>query len=365
MKKIKVLGLETHYRADKQGRMMTSGVDYARVILPISNLPKDRFKVEIRKDPFTKDEPTWENITRNWDIIFTSYIDSPEGYVGMAMAAEKNGCKIVVDLDDNVWELTKDNPVYERYHKGSEPLLVLSDILRHAQNVSTTNKELANKMCYFTGREFSRFPQVIPNYIDLTAYDYKKIDKKPKDKITILHAGSSTHWKDLREEGFVSGVKRILDEYPNAEFVTIGNWIPEWTTIAGPRYRQMQGQPNLYDFIDKLWPTMCAETDIVVVPLAYDNATICKSGIKYLEFSAGKVPGVYANIRQYKELLDGHPERGYLAKTGEEWYQAIKKLIDSEQLRRGVGESAYQYVKDNHTIQGNIESIAKYLTELK
>lgn len=363
MKKIKVLFLETHHKL-KGGKIITSGVDYARLILPakaLMNVPG--FEVEIRKDPFTEIDKNWNDITKNHDIIITSYIDEAWGYVQMAMYAKKNNCKIVIDLDDNVFELTRDNPVYEFYHKGTEKLFILESILKDADYVMTTNSVLRNKICQNTGRSYDREKtKVIPNYINLEEYDYKKIPEIKKDKITILHAGSSTHWKDLKEDGFVAGMTRIIKEYPNVEFVTIGNWIPEWVTIAGKQYRQMQGRPDVYEFIKELWPQMIAETDIVVVPLAYDEATICKSGIKYLEFSAGKTAGVYANIRQYKELIE--PGRGFLARTSDEWYESIKKLVDDKQLRIDMGESAYQYVKDNHTIQGNIDKMVEWLTNI-
>lgn len=359
-RKIRCLFLETHMKISKDNVSTTSGVDYYRTILPGLHLPKDEFEVEIRQDPFTKDQKNWDEITKYWDIILTSYIDTPWGYVSMGFNGEKNNCKIVIDLDDNVWQLTPDNPVFKNYHKGTEPLANLTSILHHSQYVTTTNSVLRNKICQFAERSYDREKtKVICNYVDLNKYDYKKIKKEKKERITILHAGSSTHWKDLTEGGFVGGLKRILKEYDNVDFVTIGNWIPEWVTIAGPRYKQINGKPDVYEYIDKLWPEMCALTDIVVVPLAYDEATICKSGIKYLEFSAGKVPGVYSDIRQYKELIE--PGRGFLARTEDEWYQALKKLIDSEELRREVGENAYQYVKDNWTIQGNIDKMAEWI----
>jgi len=361
--KIRVLCLETHMKTNKNDISTTSGVDYARTILPGKYLPDTEFEVEIRKDPFTKDQKNWDEITKYWDVIVASYIDTPWGYVSMGFSAEKNGCAVVLDLDDNVFELTPDNPVYKNYHKGTEALYTLTSIFHHCKWVMTTNSVLRNKIIRNCNRNYDReLTKVIPNYVDLTAYDFTKIKPVKKDRITILHAGSSTHWKDLTEGGFMGGMKRILKEYDNVDFMTIGNWIPEWQTIAGGRYKQMQGKPDVYEFIDKLWPEMCAITDIVVVPLAFDEATICKSGIKYLEFSAGKVPGVYSKIRQYQELIE--PGRGFLAKTEDEWYESIKQLIESEQLRREVGESAYQYVKDNWTIQGNIRLFADWIKSI-
>lgn len=358
-KKIRILGLETHQRKLKNGNWSTSGVDFARIINPLVHLANHPdFHVEIRKEPFTDTETNWQEVTSSWDIIWTSYIDQPVGYVQMAFWAEKNGCEIVADIDDNVFELDRANPVYEAYHPGSEKLHILACILEHVKHLTVSTQILQRKIVQMTKRSFDS-TKVIPNFIDLEQYDYlKKVPKKSK-KITILHAGSSTHFKDLMEKGFVTGLKRVLEENKNVEFITIGNWVPQLQTMFGPQYRQIQGKPDVYEWISDLYPRVIGMTDIVVVPLRYDEHTKCKSAIKFLEFSAGKVPGVYQKIRQYEEHIR-FTDRGLLAESGNDWYTQITKLIKDKELRRSMGESAYKYVEETQTIQDNIELIANY-----
>ncbi len=355
---IRLLALETHQRKLKNGKWNTSGVDYARILLPASHLANHPdFEVGVRKEPFTKDEPDWQAITKNWDIIWTSYIDEPIGYVQMAFWAEKNNCTIVADIDDNVWQLTPDNPVYENYHYGSEKLHVLSSIMEHVKWVTTSTMPLKRKVIEMTARHHSR-TEVLPNYIDLTHYDYARVKKQPKkDKITIVHAGSSTHFKDLTRGDFVKGLERVLKENPQTEFVTVGNWIPQLQTKFGRQYRHLMGKPDVYEWIDQVWPQLMAMADIVVVPLADDPATKCKSHIKFLEFGAGKVPGVYQDIVQYRDLLYLNEKCGLLAG---DWYKQISKLVQNPTLRQDMGDAAYQYVKENWTIQGNISKHAEF-----
>ena len=359
IKKIRVLGLETHQRKLKNGSWNTSGVDFARIINPLTHLAKHPdFEVELRKEPFTENEKNWDEITKSWDIIYTSYIDSPEGYVNMAFWANRNGCQIVIDIDDNVFELDPANPVYNAYHYGSEKLHFLASILEHTQHLTVSTQILQRKIVQMTKRSYD-FTKVLPNFIDLELYDYSKRVPKKNDKITILHAGSSTHFKDLMEKGFVTGLSRVLKENKNAEFITIGNWIPQLQTMFGPQYRQIQGKPDVYEWIDDLYPRVIGMTDVVVVPLKNDNHTKCKSAIKFLEFSAGKVPGVYQKISQYEEHIK-FTDRGLLAETGNEWYSQITKLVKDAELRKSMGNSAFEYVKDKQTIQSNIEKYAEY-----
>ena len=58
-------------------------------------------------------------------------------------------------------------------------------------------------------------------------------------------------------------------------------------------------------------------------------------------------------IGPYQKVLDNHEERGLLAYSEKEWFEAIEKLILSPELRKKMGENAYNYVKENHTIQKN------------
>jgi glycosyltransferase involved in cell wall biosynthesis len=107
------------------------------------------------------------------------------------------------------------------------------------------------------------------------------------------------------------------------------------------------------------------QTDIVVAPLQVTDFNRCKSGIKFLEYSAAKKPGVYQDIRQYQELAKDIPiKTGFLGGTERSWYESLTKLVKDEALRKEVGENAYQHVKNNFTIQGNINLYADYIKEV-
>lgn len=359
---IKLLVLETHQRKLRNGKWSTSGVDYARLIVPATYLAKlPEFEVEIRKEPFTKDEKNWNEVTSAWDIIWTSYIDEPVGYVQLAFWAEKNNCKLVIDVDDNLFELDRTNPVYEAYHAGTEKMHIVASILEHVPKITTTTQILQRKLNRMTKRDFNDI-KVLPNYIDINRYNKVK-SFKPKNKITLLHAGSSTHYKDLMEGNFSEALVKVLKENPDVEFVTIGNWIPQLQSRLGFQYRQIAGKPDVYEWIDEMWEKVVEMTDIVLVPLKNDEHTKCKSEIKFLEFSSAKVVGVYQKMDQYERFIK-YTENGFLAETKEEWYKAITKLIKDAKLREMMGNEAYSAVLKNNTIEKNIKLHAEYFTSL-
>ena len=102
--------------------------------------------------------------------------------------------------------------------------------------------------------------------------------------------------------------------------------------------------------------------DIFVTPLHNNPYTICKSSIKFLEASSTKKVGIWQRIRQYDEVING--ENGLLATTADEWYLAIKKLIDNKKLRREMGKNAYKTIKDKWQVKDHIKDYAENFIDI-
>jgi glycosyltransferase involved in cell wall biosynthesis len=85
-----------------------------------------------------------------------------------------------------------------------------------------------------------------------------------------------------------------------------------------------------------------------------------------LEYGAAKKPVILESFGPYKEFGGMNPEEKgvFLADSTQEWFNALEKLILNEKLRKEMGESLYNEVKKNHTIQGNKELYESYLTDL-
>src|SRR5690606_35548857 len=118
------------------------------------------------------------------------------------------------------------------------------------------------------------------------------------------------------------------------------------------RYIVDYGHQDVYTWIKDYFPKFMDETDILVTPLAENRYTKCKSNIKFLEGSSAGKPGVWQNIRQYAETVDG--ENGLLANRAEDWYKQIKLLIDNPKLREEMGKKAFKTVEDEWQIQKNV-----------
>lgn len=349
----------THGKYLKNGKYQTHGVCYARIINPLSKLDREKFEVVITDNPFTDKLDSWDKVTKYYDIIYFSYVNDAKWFANMGMMAEKNKCVMVVDLDDALDLVPPQSNVYKTYHPGSEALYICECILQEVGHITTTNAFLKRHMVEWLKVGYDRI-KCLPNYIDLETYDYRKISKKEDDKIVIQFFGTSTHVVDILWEPVVGALDRIMNEYKNVYFDTCGLMLPHLKSKWGYRYTFHLGKPDVYEWANELWPELMSKADICIAPLKPSDFSKSKSNIKFLEISAAKCPTVASDIRQYQEM-----EGCLLAPpTSQDWYEQLKKLIDSKELRKEVGEKSYEYVKKYHTIQSHIKEYEDYFTNI-
>ena len=337
----------------------TPGVDYVRIIRPMEELGKQPgFEVKVYKGEKNLD---WRKVAKEYDIFYLNYITNAAGFVIASYHFWKENKKIVYDIDDLIWEIQPDNAAYSTYAPGTEGRATITDIIARGTNaVTCTNDFLRKGIAKYTTKDLSEIA-VFPNFIDLELYKWKSKPKK-KYEITIGYFGSSSHFNDLVNPGFLGGLERIMADYPQVRFYTIGAMIQEIKKKFGSRYTTGFGDHDIFKWV-KMMPLMLQDVDIFVAPLVDITYARAKSSVKYLEYSSTQIPGVYQDIRQYNEIVR-HGENGFLCKTETDWYKSLKLLIEDEKLRTKIGKQAYKTVKDNWTIQKNVAQHMEFFGNL-
>ena len=87
--------------------------------------------------------------------------------------------------------------------------------------------------------------------------------------------------------------------------------------------------------------------DIGLAPLTQGIHEDCKSDLKYLEYGALGIPGIYSRHLVYSSVKDG--ETGLLA-DGEEWTDAILRLAHDADLCAQIAESAREHALRERSI---------------
>ena len=334
----RVFGMPSHTFVDR-----VSGTDYVRVIQPLRFLDgyeDEDVSFDVTVYDHSKNKSfDWRDVFRDNDVIYFNYTTNDIGYAIMGLMAQKYNRKLICDIDDDLFDIQEDNPAYEAFKAGSWGRTVCKAIMGDVAHVTVTNSHLKHSMEFNTK---AKGITVIPNYIDLKLYKHRS-PFRDTHKIKAIYFGSTTHFNDLDSPPFVAAMDRIMRNFPNFTFQTIGAFIPKFRRRWGERYEQGFGHIDVLKWIEMM-PKFMDQADFMVVPLVNNTYTRSKSSIKFLEGSSYKIPGVWQKIRQYNEVVkDG--VNGFLASTEEEWYNAIVKLITDVELRRKMGEEAFKSIQ--------------------
>jgi len=362
-KKIKILGVETHYQTP-DGTERLSAVDWYRVVNPLQTIAKYNDDIEVdfvKKIVKESGEEAYSymKIGQEYDIIWTSYIDTPKAYSWIKAVCDQYNMAHVMDIDDNIFEIDVMNPASLKYQPGSEMLQNATIIISDVEHLVTSTDHLA-KVCapYREGNK----PVVLPNYINTEAYNYdeSKVPDNSPD-IYIGYQGSSTHYSDFMNTNIMWALKRLIKEYDNVKFYTIGmafddmrRFFPEDKFVLG------QGERDHRKW-RKTWQEL--PIDIGLAPLIDTSFNKAKSSIKYYEYALRKIPAVYSWVDTYLSVVR-EGETGYFAKTETEWYEKIKILIDDEVKRKAMGEAARKDVLDNYTIDTNYKPVEDFIRRI-
>ena len=289
---------------------------------------------------YVTDSRNWKEDTLGADIVIAQMWRNPKGID----IAHKQGAKVVYEADDIVLgvgggdrkTLMDLTPEEEEQTK---------ETIAKADLVTVTTEVLADHY-----RNFNDNVVVLPNYMD---FDWWNKPWKPNNtgQLRLGWAGSLSHREDLMFMAPI--IKEILDEFPFVKFIYCG---------AGGK-KGIYGE-DLFDIIPEhrreYYPGVPLEfwsekskslgIDIGIAPLLDDAFNAGKSNIKYFEYSANGVPGVYADTVVYNTTIT-NGVNGFLAKTAEEWKNAISKLILDESLREMLATEAQKDIFTNWDIE--------------
>jgi len=276
----------------------------------------------------------------------------------MRFFSERNGTKLIVDIDDNIWELTKDQPGYELYHKGSERLSIASTYVSLADAVFCSTEPLAK---YIENRIQKVFKEdkttfVLPNCLTPEEWKFEK-PLLDEEKVVIGWQGSNTHHEDLRVA--IPAIRQVLETYPNAYFEFLGGMTEKMAMdlFNGIEPKHMErlsihgGCPAWDQFPELL---SSKKWDMAIAPLTNQPFNHAKSHIKWMEYAMVGIPCVASAVYPYMEPIQGTAtvvdgDTGLLA-SPDEWFEKLSLLIESKEERERIGKNAKRYVSEKWNI---------------
>lgn len=362
MKKIAFIENTWNNTKDKQ----YSGVGYYRLIQPARYITKYQIDVigqEI-KDWEGSLAQVFEKLFTEYDAVVTKAVDNPQAASALCFMAQHFKKPLIVDMDDNYFEVRPDQPGYRWYYPGSQKKGILSAYLSLATHLIVSTQPLSDYYHNWFKKKNGKtvYPEVLPNCYDPEEFKYSHRKNADKNKIVIGWQGSTTHLGDLKI--VMPALRELMIKYKNLylefmggiEIGMIKELFEGFNDEMLGRIKVIGGTPSW-----KKYPRALSRRkwDIGICPLLDDEFNRNKSHIKWMEYAAYKIPAVaskvypyYKDIQGTKTISDGRT--GYLASNHKEWVRKLSVLIESEELRDEIGQKAYEFINKEWDIKDHI-----------
>jgi glycosyltransferase involved in cell wall biosynthesis len=219
-------------------------------------------------------------------------------------------------------------------------------MLSHCAHVIAGNRTLAEHALQFNSQV-----SIIPTVVDLEQYAYQPV-RAAGEIVTIGWVGSRSTSPYLLE--IEPALQRLSEAYPGK--------------IRYRFYGHPQRKLNLPNF-ESLPFSLASEIDdlrtidIGIMPMPDNDWTRGKCGFKAIQYMALGIPGVTSPVGMATELVQDNVN-GFWARTPEEWFEALHRLVCDAELRSHFAEAARKTIEARYSLQAWGPRLAKLLEQV-
>jgi glycosyltransferase involved in cell wall biosynthesis len=188
---------------------------------------------------------------------------------------------------------------------------------------------------------------------------HKLPDPAKKGYVNLFYgSGTKAHNSDFTNEA-LPAIERILQEHPDVKLTIVGYLeLPaEFLELYSKQIITIAPVKDVRAYWNYL-----SLSDINLAVLTPDPMTDCKSELKWFEAACFGVPSVVSATQNYLDVLH-EGEDALIARTVEDWYQALKLLLTQPEKRRAMGLSARQRVLKEYSVPALSIRLSQVLQE--
>ena len=276
------------------------------------------------------------------------YESQLDGFTRVLASCRRRGVPVIYELDDNLLDLRRDEP-WEKY-PGDSLRSVVAFLARQADGMIVSSPALAERVARLRGNVV-----VVPNALDERLFGFAPDPPAPDAAaVTIGYMGTLTHEADIRM--VLAPLRALLVRHAGRVRLEIvggaeGERIA--SLFGGLPYRTRE--PGLEDPYPKFvaWMRAHLRWDVAIAPLEDDAFTRGKSDLKYLDYAALGIPGVFSDVGPYRGSVR-HRETGLLAKNEPKaWADALEEIVSDGVLRARLAEAAKAEVHGSRMLRTN------------
>jgi glycosyltransferase involved in cell wall biosynthesis len=318
---------------------------YIRLLCPLSH-PALAERIELTHGT-TETMPDCDLLVVERHVLWP-YERQLDGFVRVLSRCRQRGVPVVYELDDNLLDLHRDEP-WET-HPGDSLRAVVAFLARQADGMIVSTPALAERVARLRSGVL-----VVPNALDERLFGSAPdpfVSRSPT--VTIGYMGTLTHEADLRM--VLAPLRALLRRHAGRVRLELVGGAAERSVASLfeglPFRRRDPGSEDVYPrFVP--WMRQQLRWDVAIAPLGDDTFTRGKSDLKYLDYAALGIPGVFSDVRPYRETVR-HRETGLLAANEPEaWAEALEEIVSDGSLRARLAGAASAEVYENRMLKTN------------
>lgn len=229
--------------------------------------------------------------------------------------------------------------------------------LRKADLITATSKFLVQKTKELIPE---KEVEVIPFGIDLEKFSPKSKKKDSK----IITIGFIKHLEPKYGASYlIEAFSEVCKEYTNTNLLILGEGSLENELKNLVKELKIEDRVKFIGFVpNDLVPQYLSQMDIFVMPSIKESESF---GVAALEASAMEIPVVASDIGGVPEVVeDGKTGILVEPKNVKKLVEAIKKLIEDENLRKKMGKAGRKFVERNYNWTNNAQQMENLYKEL-
>lgn len=249
------------------------------------------------------------------------------------------GAKLIYDIDDDLL-CTHPIPTIDAELEPGRPIIQL--LALEADLIICSTDPLAARMAAWPA----------PKLVWRNAIDERMFNKPAFAKVrhgrgqTVGYAGTPSHLRDLLSvTEALRGTLTERADLVSLDFIGTAD-VAHLKKLFGPLLTNPPRSATDYRSYLQAMQTK-VRWDVAIAPLLECKFNTSKSDIKFLEYAAFGMPGVYSASHAYETVIDN--ELGILA-GHVDFGQAVLDLLESPERRRLIAQNAYDYVMQERTL---------------
>lgn len=273
-------------------------------------------------------------------IIIQRHFPSPYTATTLKKLLKLN-IPIIYETDDLFLDIPKNHTSHENL-KAHKPYIKW--IIKSADLITTSTETLRVALQKYTTSPI----HVLKNTIDANLF--LSTPEQKTGHFNILISGTTTHQSDW--EIIKTPLLKILQVHRGKVSAIFFGDLPH-AFKNNPSAQLIGFQDSYNQYADTL---KNLSIQVALAPLEATPFNDCKSNIKWLEYSAAGIPGIYSNTTPYNSCIT-HGETGLLVENTETaWFNALEDLINNPEYAHKIALKSQLSVINNYSIENSPEN---------